>query len=1135
MALQAIAPPQRRRLTKKLLLIMNLTAILLLCGSLTLSAAGFSQKVTLSTKNAKLEKVFKEIKKQTGFGFLYTYELLDKSSPVTLSVKDADLLDVLQKIFDNQPLTWNILEKTVVVKAKIPATEISNTTATLPIDIKGRITNESGEAVPGVSVVVKGGNNGTTTNSNGEFSLINVDSKAFLVISGTNVETVEIAVENRTLLLLTVKTKVSPLDEVQIIAYGTTSQRLGTGNVSTVKAVDIAKQPVNNPLLALQGRVPGMTIDQATGVPGGSVKVRIQGTNSLNRGLAPLYVVDGIPIRSSMMPNQGGFILGSSNDNLSEPSGSGNPLNYINPADIESIDILKDADATAIYGSRAANGAVLITTKKGKVGEAKVNVNIQNGWGKVTRMIKTLNTQQYLAMRKEAFANDGLPIPSFATEPTDVNYDVNGFWDANRDVNWQKELIGNTSQYTDANLGISGGNSNLQFLVSAGYHRETTVFPGDLSDRKASFHSNLNYVSPNQRFRVMVNSTYLADNNKLFSSDITKNALRMVPNAPALYNADGTLNWAPLPDGRSTWLNPLAFLENKYDSKNANLLLNSAISYKIFDDLEFRTNLGYNSLRTDEIAITPLSGAPPEFRSRRVRRSNFSFNNVNSWIIEPQLAYKKRISQGIFEALLGSTLQQLDTRSTTFTGSGFNSDQVMEDIKSAATVSINGNFISRYRYNAIFGRLNYNWQNKYIVNFTARRDGSSRFGSENLFHNFGAVGASWIFSNERAIKENVHWLSFGKIRGSFGTTGNDQIGDYQFLNLYNSYSVAVPYQGINALNTTSLPNPYLQWEETNKLQLGIDLGFVNDRILFSAGYYKNRSSNLLQNYVLPIMTGFYGITLNFPATIQNTGWELSLHLENIKSAKFNWTSNINLTIPKTKLVSFENLENTTFANNYKIGHSVNMVRLYPFQSVDPGTGLYRFIDHQGHPTSSPDIVLDRTIAYNLDPTYFGGFQNNIQFNNFELDFIFQFARKPALHSLAGALPGYFSSNSSGLSGNLPVYVIDHWHQSGNVASVQKPSTNYADPDLYSAVNAFGISDAAYSNIFYTRLKNIALSWTIPRNFSQHIHLMNCRLFIQGQNLLTFTNYKGADPENGYGGTSLLPPLKVITIGIQVTL
>ena len=368
MAFKAIAPPGRLGLTKKLLLIMNLTAILLLCGSLTLSAAGFSQKVTLSAKEVKLEKVFKEIKKQTGYGFLYTFELLDKAKPVTLSVKDAELEDVLALVFDQQPLTFNILEKTVVVKAKLQAAEISNTTATPPIDIKGRITNESGEAVAGVSVVVKGTNNGTTTNTNGEFSLANVDSKAILLISSTNIETLEIAVESRTLLLLTAKTKISPLDEVQIIAYGTTTKRLNTGNVTTVKARDIEKQPVTNPLLALQGRVPGMEITQNTGLPGSGINITIRGTNSIKNGNFPLYVVDGVTYSSQLLPNLGN-ILGLSGAGMNGYGNTpGNPLSYINPSDIESIDILKDAEATAIYGSRGANGVVLITTKKGKAG-----------------------------------------------------------------------------------------------------------------------------------------------------------------------------------------------------------------------------------------------------------------------------------------------------------------------------------------------------------------------------------------------------------------------------------------------------------------------------------------------------------------------------------------------------------------------------------------------------------------------------------------------------------------------------------------------------------------------------------------------------------------------------------------------
>jgi len=338
---------------------------------------------------------------------------------------------------------------------------------------------------------------------------------------------------------------------VQVIAYGTTTRRLSTGDVSTVRAADIEKQPVSNPLLALQGRIPGLQITQASGLAGSGVKVRIQGQNSIGFGSDPLYIVDGVPFASQLLPTINN-ILGESGKVNNIPSGTGNPLSFINSSDIESIDILKDADATAIYGSRGANGVILITTKKGKAGQTKVDVNIQRGYGQVTRRLDLLNTQQYLQMRREAFTNDGLAIPTTTTVPASDNYDLT-FWDQNKSTDWQKVLIGGTARYTDIHGSVSGGNKNITALIGAAYKKETTVFPGDFADQKGSLHVMINNVSENQKFKISLSGNYLIDNNELPGRDLTSAALSLPPNAPSLYNSDGSLNWATDASGSTTW------------------------------------------------------------------------------------------------------------------------------------------------------------------------------------------------------------------------------------------------------------------------------------------------------------------------------------------------------------------------------------------------------------------------------------------------------------------------------------------------------------------------------------------------------------------------------------------------------
>jgi len=454
----------------------------MLIAFLQVSATTLAQKVTLSATNAPLSTIFNQVKKQTGYDFAFTGKVLEQAKPVTIHVKNEELKDVLQKIFDGQPLDYTIEDKSVTVTIKQPNI-LDKLKAALhlnTIDVTGKITDETGQPLPAATVIVKGTSNSTITDAKGNFALKHVDNNAVLKISFIGYLTKEV---NASSDLSNVKMEVanSKLDEVQVIAYGTTNDRLSTGDVTTVSAKAIEEQPVANPLLALEGRVPGLFVTQTTGLPGAGVFMQIRGQNSLGQGNDPFYVVDGVPYTSLLLPNLGN-ILGQSDPGNT----SGNPLSFINPDDIESISVLKDADATSIYGSRAANGAILITTKKGKAGETKVNANLQNGWGQVADMLPVMNTQQYLKMRHEALNNDAI-TPSLANGDYDLL-----LWDTTRNTNWQKKLIGGTAQYMDYNASVSGGSANTQFLVGSTYHRETTVFPGNFSDEKAAIHFNIN-------------------------------------------------------------------------------------------------------------------------------------------------------------------------------------------------------------------------------------------------------------------------------------------------------------------------------------------------------------------------------------------------------------------------------------------------------------------------------------------------------------------------------------------------------------------------------------------------------------------------------------------------------------------
>jgi TonB-linked SusC/RagA family outer membrane protein len=1108
-------------LPPKLLLIMKLIIIIMTTCLLQVSATTFAQKFTYAKKDATYGLVFKEIIKQTGYKILYSDQILDKTKTINVDFKGAELKDVMETLLKNQPLSYEIDETTILIKEKEPTFLDRLAKRWASIDANGRVVDSENRPLPGASVKVKKTGKGVSTDKDGRFFLRGVEEGAVLIVSFIGYLPKEVSASaNMGNVLL--EQSLSKLDEVQVIAYGTTTQRLSTGNVTTIKADAIEKQPVNNPLLALQGRVPGLFIEQATGFAGTGVKVRIQGQNSMANGNDPLYVIDGIPFSSQLLPG-GNPIVGTSGITNGVTIPYGNPLSFINPSDIESIDVLKDADATAIYGSRAANGAILITTKKGKAGDTKVNLNLQSGWAEVPRKLDLMNSQQYLEMRREALKNDGIVAPDSGPY---VDSDLNGNWDTSHYTDWQKELIGGTASYQDLNASISGGNDRTTFLVGAGHHRETDVFPGDYADNKTSLHFNINNTSANQKFKIEFSGSYLLDDNKLPDIDLTANAMTLPPVSPALYKSDGSINWSPNASGNSTFSgNPIGYMFNSFLNKTTSLMSNLNLSYQIIPGLEVKSVFGYNKLNINSAYKNLLQSAQPELAQYYSRSTVFTTNDINSWSIEPQLTYSHNISNGKLEVLLGATISKNTSLGSGIVAAGFSNDLVMEDILSATSISAMSSISSIYKYNAIFGRINYNWQDKYIVNLTGRRDGSSRFGPQSQFHNFAAVGGAWIFSNEAFTKEHLSILSFGKLRMSYGTTGNDQIGDYRFLSLYDPLQQEMPYQGIVAYQPNRLTNPYLEWEETRKLQFGLDLGFFKDRILLNANYYVNHSSNQLSGYALPMTTGFGQIDRNLTDEVRNSGWELTITSTNLQTKDFKWSSSINWSTTKSMLISSPDQR---FSSTKIVGEPVGATRVYHFLGVDHATGVYQFEDRNGNPTTTPDNVLDRTVLINLAPKFYGGISNSFSYKGFQLDFLFSFVKQIAQNKGFG-----FNTPGTGNGqGNQLAFLLGRWQKPGDISSIQKFTTNYSGL-INQALQSIYNSDAAWTDGSYIRLKNVSLSWQLLENWSKRAHLQSCSLFVQGQNLWTFTKYRGLDPESKSSTT--LPPLRVVTIGLKVTL
>lgn len=1073
-------------------------------------------KVTLSLREVPLEVALKKLESATGVKMFYSIDQLHLYEKVSIEAEGQTLRAVLDALLTTYNIRYKVNERkgAVILKRQTEAgpgdqgslNELPQSRDThVPFVITGRVSDAATQQpMAGVNIVVKGTTVGTTTDADGKYS-IEADDGDILVFSFIGYTALELVVNSRSVIDVSLEEDVKSLGEVVINAgYWQVTDTERTGNITKIEAKEIRKQPVQNPLAALQGRVAGLEVIQSTGVPGGNFTVRIRGTNSIANGNDPLFIVDGVPYTSRTMSfnetSRGilGNFLGAS------------PLNNINPSDIESIEVLKDADATAIYGSRGSGGVILVTTKKGQVGKTKVDVNFYSGAGRVSTKFDQLDTRQYIDMRKEAFANDG-------TVPTISNARDLLEWDTTRYTDWQKELLGGTALTSDGQISISGGEKYTQFSVGVGYHRETTVFPGANSDQRVSSHTSITTSTPNGKFRSFVTLNYSVNSSDLLSQDLTSAALLLPPNAPALYDETGNLNW----DGWSTsgsLENPVAYTKRMYEA-NTNALVGSLeVGYSIIPNLEIKSRFGYTNNGMKAVRMIPLSSLAPSVSSMSLNETHFSNSAFQNWMVEPQLNWTPKLGRGEFAVLIGSQFLDQTTEGLAQKATGFTSEALMQNITAGPNRTFGSNYYSQYRYHAIFGRVNFNYDSRYIINITGRRDGSSRFGPGRQFANFGALGVGWIFSNENFIKNAVPFLSYGKLRGSYGITGNDQLTDYQYLDSYTSSPY--PYQGTLGLTPERLSNPDFAWETNKKLEVAVEVGFAEDRVVTSASLYRNRSSNQLVGYPLPPTAGFNSIQANFPALVQNTGVEIEINTVNLRFNGFRWATGLNVSVPRNKLVKFPNLASTpAYVNRYVVGEPLSIAKLYSHTGVDPLTGIYQFQDvNEDGNFDNADRQSIRFIGAEL----FGGLNNSFSYKGFQLDVLFQFTKQSSRNILnVKSAPGQTYSNQ-------PESVEQRWQNPGDIADTQRFGRTSVTTFPYAL---FTNSDKVVSDASFIRLKNLSISYTLPVQWISKAGASNARIFMHGQNLVTISKYEGLDPETG---NSFLPPLRVLTGGFSLT-
>jgi TonB-linked SusC/RagA family outer membrane protein len=1085
-----------------------MTRILLLLCLVACFPVYAQSQITISVDNVPLRKVFKQIERSEDYFFAYRTEFLQNANHVSVHIKDGTIKEVLEQALRGLGLNYLIVGNMITVRPDSSATWFHQQEL---LTINGLITSEAGEPLVRASVQ-ETGSTGTLSGSNGQFT-ITTKPDAVLTFSCVGYEPVEKHIKDQSFITVRLKPQVIDLDETVIIGYGKTSKRNNTGSVYKLNQVDIARQPVSDPLATLQGRVPGLLVIQSNGLPGSSYRIQLRGQSSI--GIVPgrlppndpLFIIDGVPYA----PNNSSLQAVKTGSALGELGRS--PLSFINIGDIDHIEVLKDADATAIYGSRGSNGVILISTKKGKPGVPSFTCDIKTGFGKITRYATMMNTAQYVQMRLEALKNDTLDVNrTTAQDLID--------WDTTRYTDFKKILIGGAAVTNNVQLSLSGGSNRLQYLLGAGYHRETTVFPGDLSNERLSGHVNLHYQNRDTNFNATLSLIITTDKNRSIIKDLT-DLVNLAPHTPVLYDSLGKLNWI---QGDLEFINPMALLLRTYESKTTNLLGNLDINYRITKGLVFKTSLGYNRLQSDEISIYPGSSQPPNPANKPDGSSNFGKITYNSWIAEPQLEYNRYLGIGKISGLVGTTMQLQTHSVTNIAASGFQSDALLRNVQEAGKL-VTKKVNTEYRYGGVFARLNSILYDKYLINLTGRIDGSSRFGPGKQTGAFWATGLGWLFSNEAFVKYITPFISFGKLRASYGITGNDQIGDYKFLDKWEDINGA--YMGNTGITPVQLADSNYSWEVSRKLEAAIELGLFKDRVVMSVAHYRNRTGNQLISYTLPGITGFNSYAAkNSPAVVQNTGWELTVQTKNRLSRHWQLNGNVMLTIPRNKLIAFPNLATSSYASSLEIGQSLSVLRGYAYNGVNTINGVFEFKDQDGDGfINFPD---DYRILGHIDPAWYGSLQTNVQFKGWQLD-VFWEIRKQRISSYLYLMYSYYYPGI--MLKNQPVMVLDRWRQSFDMNAFQQFTTG-ANDAAGKAIDRFVTSDGIIQDASFCRLKNIELSWRLPVYWLKNIALKNSRVYLQAQNLFTITRYKATDPETPNMFT--LPPLRTIAVGVELS-
>lgn len=949
--------------------------------------------------------------------------------------------------------------------------------------ITGKVTDNTGEALIGASILVKGTSSGTVTDIEGNYSLEVPQGSTTIVLSYTGFSTKEVELGASNVVDVILEESISNLSEVVVVGFGTQVRSNITGNVAQVSGEDIESVPVTSVESALQGRAPGVVISKQNGKTGQGINVRIRGSASINASNEPLYVVDGIVVTSQSQ---------------SSLNAATNPLSDINFNDVESIEILKDASAAAIYGSRASNGVVLITTKKGKSGKPQFLLDVSTGFSDPTRNREWLTGPQYNQLWEEAFLRsdfydetDGTVFGLTAAEWRDRR--IPG-WDGGNDTDWESEAFNPDAGLTQVQLSVSGGSDNTKYYISGGVLDQTGILIYDefqrISGRVNVTHSISDKIDLGMNMSLARTVNDRLPNDNSFSTPLQLIALPSVQPLFDPNNPDELFN-------NTVYFNGKLYEENtSFQSTVYRTLGNVFLNWSPISNLTLHTDFGVDFLSQNEdqffgTGVSRNTGEPNGFgRSTFTHSLNYSTNNYANY----------RFSAGAsnFDITAGMSFQEFSQSFNSVEGRNFPNDD-FQNLASAGEISGGDETGTGFSIVSYFTRLNYNFDSKYLFSLSARIDGDSRFGEDNRYGFFPAVSAGWIISKEDFLADNST-LSYLKLRASYGLTGNTPIENFESRGLFQGNR----YAGGSGIRQVQVANPDLKWERTAQLDIGLDFGLFNDRISGQIDYYIKNTTDLLLDVNVPATSGFLSQLQNI-GELENKGIELALTTYNLTGA-FKWKTTLNFANNDNLITNIQGqVIEGGFINRAVEGSPIGVHFAPEYAGVDPDNGDALFYLNTEQPDGSRDRgttnninEAERVIVGDPNPDFTYGFANDFSYKGFTLSIFFQGVSGVDIYNGGGV----FQMDGFGWFDNQDTRVLNRWQNPGDVTDI--PEVRFLGG---ASESSRFIEDGSY-----LRLKTLSFAYDFPRSFVNRISLSSLKLYVTAQNLLTITDYNGWDPE-----------------------